>query len=64
MSSDDLSDVLRQTVTEPRSVSVDGTNVQAVSVAEVIAADKHLKAQAATSKNHLGLHFRKLIPSD
>jgi hypothetical protein len=64
MSSEDLSDVLRQTATEPRSVSVDGTNVQAVFVADVIAADKHLRARESTQKNHLGLHFRKLIPSD
>jgi len=60
----DLSDNVKQTATEPRSVSVDGTNVQAVPVQEVIAADKYLKSQAATVKNHLGLHFRKLIPSD
>lgn len=60
----DLSDNVKQAATEPRSVSVDGTNVQSVPVQEVIAADKYLKAQAAARMNHLGLHFRKLIPSD
>ena len=60
----DLSDNVKQTATEPRSVSVDGTNVQAVPVQEVIEADKYLRAREAKGKNHLGLHFRKLIPSD
>lgn len=60
----DLSEEIRRAATEPRSVSVDGTNVQAVPVGETIKADRYLKDQSAGAKNHLGLHFRKLIPGD
>ena len=60
----DLTPQIEQTAQEPRSVAVDGQNVQATPVADQIAADTYLKHQAVKAKNHLGLLFRKLIPSD
>ncbi len=61
---DDLSESLKRTAEGPRAVSVDGTNVQAQSIPDLIAADKYLRARETQQRNHLGLHFRKLIPSD
>lgn len=44
------------------SVSTDGTSVSSMSIDERIKADAYLKSQAARSRNHLGLVFRKLEP--
>jgi len=62
--SDDLSTEIQRAAVEPRSVTVDGVNVQQPSVREVIAADQYAKAATAKSRNHLGLTFRKMIPGD
>lgn len=43
-------------------VTIDGTSVDAMSVQDMIAADSYLKQQAAKSRNHLGLTFRKFEP--
>ena len=42
--------------------SVDGTSVDAMSVADRILADQHVSGQAAKQRNHCGLVFRKLEP--
>jgi hypothetical protein len=60
----DLTSNIEEAAQQPRSVSVDGQNVQATPIADQVAADKYLKEQTAKGKNHLGMLFRKLIPSD
>lgn len=60
----DLTSDIEDAAQQPRSVSVDGQNVQATPVADMIDANEYSKKQASKAKNHLGMLFRKLIPSD
>ena len=62
--SDDLSDTIREAAKDPQSFSADGLSVQSRPMADLIKADEHLAAKTAAGKNHLGLIFRKLVPSD
>ena len=62
--SDDLSDTIREAAGDPEQVSADGVSVKARPIDQLIAADEHLAAKTAAGKNHLGLIFRKLVPSD
>ena len=43
-------------------VEVDGTTVEAMSIGDQIKADKYIRQQAASAKNHGGLTFRTLRP--
>jgi len=58
----DLTAAIEDAAAKPRSVAIDGLSVQQQSVAEVIAADRYLKAQAAAARPHFGLRFTKLVP--
>ena len=58
----DIADQIEQTALGPKRVTVDGTTVEAQSIDEQIAADKHVAASAASTKNHLGLFFRQFKP--
>lgn len=49
---------------DPQSFSTDGLSVTARPLKDLIALDEHLAAKTATEKNHCGLVFRKLTPSD
>jgi hypothetical protein len=60
----DLTSDIEDAAQQPRSVSVDGQNVQATPVADMIDANEYSKKQTAKAQNHLGMLFRKLIPSD
>ena len=42
-------------------VAVDGTSVEAMSIADMIAADTHLARKSAASQPHGGLRFAKLV---
>lgn len=59
---DDINDAIAENATGPKSVSVDGSNVQQHSLADQIAARNDVAAQSSTSKAHRGLRFTKLIP--
>ena len=43
-------------------VSVDGTSVDSMPIADRIMADEYIARKAATAKNHVGLNFRILTP--
>lgn len=43
-------------------VSVDGANVDVMSIDDRIKADQYAKSQTGSAKNHLGLSFRTLTP--
>lgn len=45
-----------------QSASVDGANIQVMSIDDRIKADRHVKAEAAKRKNHAGIGFRTLAP--
>jgi hypothetical protein len=61
---DDLEDTIRQAATDPESVAVDGASVKGVPMKDLLEADKHLAAKAATKRNHLGCCYRKFVPQD
>lgn len=58
----DVADQIEQTALGPKRVTVDGTTVEAQSIDEQIAADKHVAASTAAARNHLGLSFRQFKP--
>lgn len=58
----DLSDDIETAATSPASASADGVSVTQRSIAEMIAADKHIKADEAGTKPRLGMRFVKLVP--
>lgn len=59
---DDINDAIAENATGPKSVSVDGSNVQQHSLADQIAARNDVASQSSASKAHRGLRFTKLIP--
>ena len=59
----DLSSTIESTATGPKSVSVDGTKVDAQSIDDLVKADQHLAAKdGAASTRHRGIRFSKLTP--
>ncbi len=58
----DLTDTIAATAAQPAMVETDGLKVQAVSIDELIAADKYLKAQVSGTNKQRGLRFTKLVP--
>lgn len=58
----DLSEDIEDAATKPASASADGESVQARPLSELIEADKHLAAKAASSKKHGGMRITKLVP--
>jgi hypothetical protein len=46
----------------PKSVSVDGTSVQAQDVDSIIKAEAHVAGKTSATKNHFGLRFRRGEP--
>ena len=59
---DDISDAIAENATGPKSVTVDGNNVQQHSIPEQIAARNDVAAQQSASKAHRGLRFTRLVP--
>jgi hypothetical protein len=58
----DLQPAIDSAATAPQSVTTDGLEVVAVDIEKQIAADRYLKANAASCAPGLGIVFRKLIP--
>jgi len=56
------SNIERDAIDGVQSVSVDGTNVGAMSIDDRIKAARFVAAQQAAARNHLGLRFVKLVP--
>ena len=44
-----------------QKVSVDGTTVEAMSIQDMIAADRYVSQKAASAQTHFGLRFAKLV---
>jgi hypothetical protein len=59
---DDINDAIAENATGPKSVTVDGNNVNQHSIAEQIAARNDVASQSSASKGHRGLRFTKLVP--
>jgi len=58
-----ISDSIQSVATGPKSVSVDGTKVDAQSIDDLVKADQHLAAkEGVASTRHRGLRFSKLTP--
>lgn len=58
----DLTSSIAENAAGPRSMrGPDGTEYEAHSLPDQIQADKHVKAQQATSKPHRGLTFTRLV---
>jgi hypothetical protein len=57
---DAIETAIQDTATGPASASVDGASANAQDIDKQIKADQYLGANAAASKNHLGLRFFKL----
>jgi hypothetical protein len=54
---------VRAAAADPASIAVDGVSVTNRSVAETIAADRHLAGQNAAAKNNnFGIGLRRIIP--
>ena len=60
----DLSDTIEEAAGDPEQVSADGISVKSRPIDQLIAADRYLASKTAASRNHFGLRFRKLEPSD
>ncbi len=59
----DLDDTIESTAKGPKSVSTDGTRVEAQDVDDLIKADQHLKGkEGVASTRHRGIRFSKLSP--
>jgi hypothetical protein len=59
----DLTDDIEDAAAKPRSVTVDGSTVNTHSLPELIAADRHLKADDSTNtQTNRGLRFNKFKP--
>ena len=59
---DDITTAIAENATGPKSVSVDGSNVQQHSIAEQIAARNDVASQSSASKAHRGIRFTRLVP--
>lgn len=57
---DDLGEAIEAAAGKPRQVTVDGVVVQAHSLPDLIAADKHLANKRAAKKG--GMRIQKIIP--
>jgi len=53
---------IEETALSPKSVTVDGKNVQSHEISELIEAAKFGAAQTAATKAHFGLRFSKIVP--
>lgn len=62
MAEETIQDRIEQNAKGVARVSVDGTTTDAVDIDKQITADKYLKQQTASSRNHCGLTFRTLTP--
>ncbi len=60
--SNTVSDKIQESATGPKRVKGDSGEVEQHSLADQIAADKHLGAKAAVSGRKLGIRFGRLIP--
>lgn len=58
----DLSSDIETAATGPKRAIVDGVDMQARSIDELIAADKYLAAKAAAAKGRAGLRISKFVP--
>ncbi len=61
MATPDLTSAIETAAGNPASTTVDGLAVNARPVAELIAADRYVKASAAAKQVKRGLRFTKLI---
>jgi hypothetical protein len=59
---DDINDAIAENATGPKSVTVDGNNVNQHSLADQIAARNAVAANTASSSAKFGLRFTKLVP--
>lgn len=57
----DFSELIEQAAAGPASVSVDGSTVNARSIADLIEADKHLAAKKAAKKKSLGIRRIQIV---
>ena len=55
-----ISDALEQTALNPKSAGTDKGQVESHDIGQILKALRHESAQAAASKNHLGLRFFRL----
>ncbi|HMP78426.1 MAG TPA: hypothetical protein PKD54_03130 [Pirellulaceae bacterium] len=58
----ELDETLESVAKGPKSVSTDGTRVEAQGVDDVIKADQHLAAKQGVSGKFRGLRYSKLTP--
>lgn len=58
----ELDETIESVAAGPKSVSTDGTTVQAQDIDSLIKADKHLAGSSAIGKTNRGLRFNKLVP--
>lgn len=59
----DLNCTIVTTATGPKSVSVDGTKIDAQSIYELVKADQHLAAKDGVAvSRHRGIRFSKITP--
>jgi hypothetical protein len=58
----DLDETIESVARGPKSVSVDGTKVDAQSIDDLVKADQHLAGKIAIEKPNRGIRFNKLVP--
>lgn len=58
----ELDEVIQSVASGPKSVSTDGTTVQAQDIDSLIKADKHLANKKAIAKSNRGIRFNKIVP--
>jgi hypothetical protein len=58
----DLDETIESVARGPKSVSVDGTKVDAQSIDDLVKADQHLAGKTAIEKPNRGIRFNKLVP--
>ena len=59
---DDLTSKIQQSAASPKKATADGVSVEQHSIADQIAADKHVASKAATRRRGLGLKLNKISP--
>lgn len=62
MADEDLTETIEEAAAGPKKAAVDGTDVEAQPIPDLIKADQYLKAKQAALKANFGLRLGRLIP--
>ena len=58
----DLDETITEVAQGPKSVTMDGTKIDALSIDDLVKADQHLAGKIAIQTPNRGIRFNKLVP--